>query len=133
MALLHSFIHNNAVAVGDIAVCGTRGWLYNAETEEDLKIVNREVGRLNASLDEAGSWGSGRWYSFIIRRFMTARSAENFDGSEAAANRHLLFWAYPWYSGCEAGGNGEYDGIKMVLVSCDYVKIHTGFGEMNKF
>lgn len=31
----------------------SRGWLYNSETEEDVKIVNREVGRLVASLNDA--------------------------------------------------------------------------------
>lgn len=46
-------LHNNAYIVEDVAVCGTRGWLYNSETEEDVKIVNREVGRLVASLNDA--------------------------------------------------------------------------------
>ena len=46
-------LHNNAYIVEDVAICGTRGWLYNSETEEDIKIVNREVGRLVASLDDA--------------------------------------------------------------------------------
>ena len=27
-------LHNNAYIVEDVAVCGTRGWLYNSETEE---------------------------------------------------------------------------------------------------
>ena len=52
-----SLVHNNAVPVDDIAVCGTRGWLYNAATPEDVKIVNREVGRLTASLNEAEALG----------------------------------------------------------------------------
>ncbi len=46
-------LHNNAYTVEGYAVCGTRGWVYNAATPEDKKIVNREVGRLNASLDAA--------------------------------------------------------------------------------
>ena len=35
-------VFNSAARVGDITVCGTRGWLYNAETAEDRKIVARE-------------------------------------------------------------------------------------------
>ena len=42
-------VFNSAVRVGDITVCGTRGWLYNAETPEDRKIVARENGRLTLS------------------------------------------------------------------------------------
>ena len=45
-------IHNSAVLADGMALCGTRGWLYNAESDEDVKIVNREVGRLNASIDD---------------------------------------------------------------------------------
>lgn len=37
-------VFNSAERVGDITVCGTRGWLYNAETAEDKKIVARENG-----------------------------------------------------------------------------------------
>ena len=50
-------IHNNAFAVDNIAVCGTRGWLYRSESQEDMKIVNREVGRLQASLTDAEKTG----------------------------------------------------------------------------
>ena len=46
-------LHNDAYLAEGKAICGTRGWLYNSETEEDQKIVRREVGRLQASLDEA--------------------------------------------------------------------------------
>lgn len=50
-------IHNNAYVVGDLAVCGSRGWLYHAETAEDRKIVARECGRLEASLIKARETG----------------------------------------------------------------------------
>jgi predicted phosphohydrolase len=55
-------IYNSAAQVGKFAVCGTRGWLYDAESAEDKKIVSREVGRLNASLDaaEKGRGKTGR-------------------------------------------------------------------------
>lgn len=50
-------VFNSAERVGDITVCGTRGWLYNAETAEDKKIVARENGRLIASLNAAKALG----------------------------------------------------------------------------
>ena len=37
-------LHNCAYRVGDVAVCGTRGWLYNSETAEDKKIVEMVCG-----------------------------------------------------------------------------------------
>ena len=46
-------IFNSAAPVGDRCVCGTRGWFYDAESDQDKKVLNREVGRLTASI-EAG-------------------------------------------------------------------------------
>ncbi|MDR1693223.1 MAG: metallophosphoesterase [Oscillospiraceae bacterium] len=46
-------LHNNAFPYGDAAICGTRGWFFEEERggEHDVKMINREVGRLRASLD----------------------------------------------------------------------------------
>ena len=46
-------LFNNAYRVGDYAVCGTRGWFLENDTPEDVKVLNREVGRLKLSLEEA--------------------------------------------------------------------------------
>ena len=49
-------LHNNCFFYEDIALCGTRGWFYEEEKgkEQDKKILNRELGRLEASLKAAG-------------------------------------------------------------------------------
>jgi predicted phosphohydrolase len=46
-------VHNSAEAVGEFAVCGTRGWFFDAEEDADKKIVLREVGRLDTSINKA--------------------------------------------------------------------------------
>ena len=46
-------VHNSAEAVDEFAVCGTRGWFFDAEEDADKKIVLREVGRLDTSINEA--------------------------------------------------------------------------------
>ena len=46
-------VFNSAYAADGYAVCGTGGWFYDAETDSDKKVLNREVGRLRTSLDEA--------------------------------------------------------------------------------
>lgn len=46
-------LFNNAYEAEDIAVCGSRGWLYNSEAPEDKKIVLREAGRVEASVRAA--------------------------------------------------------------------------------
>lgn len=47
-----SFLHNNSYTVGDVSICGTRGWTLEA-SDEDEKVLNREVGRLKMSLQQA--------------------------------------------------------------------------------
>ena len=50
-------LHNNCFFYGEqAAVCGTRGWFYEEETgsEHDKKIMNRELMRLEASLEASG-------------------------------------------------------------------------------
>ena len=48
-----SVLFNNAYLVDGIAVCGTRGWFYDAHGAQDEKVINREVGRLKMSIDAA--------------------------------------------------------------------------------
>lgn len=46
-------LHNNSYTVGNISVCGSRGWMFESEEDHDEKILNREVLRLKMSLDSA--------------------------------------------------------------------------------
>ena len=48
-----SILHNNYFVADGIALCGSRGWFYDAESDADKKILNREVGRLRMSIEPA--------------------------------------------------------------------------------
>ena len=48
-----TFLFNNAVEVENIAVCGTRGWFFDDVGNADKKVLLREVGRLQRSIDAA--------------------------------------------------------------------------------
>ena len=50
-------LHNNCQWYGDVALCGTRGWFYELEgqSSHDEKVLAREVGRLEMSLQAAGA------------------------------------------------------------------------------
>ena len=52
-----SILFNNAFRVGEYAVCGPRGWFLENEAPEDIKVLNREVGRLKMSLEQAKKLG----------------------------------------------------------------------------
>lgn len=50
-----SFLHNNSYSYDGVSICGSRGWFFEEETdnEHDIKMINREVLRLKKSLSEA--------------------------------------------------------------------------------
>lgn len=52
-----NILHNNAYTCGNLAVCGTRGWFFDAEEDSDKKIILREAGRLRTSIQEAKKRG----------------------------------------------------------------------------
>jgi hypothetical protein len=59
-----SFLFNNAFLVEGVSVCGTRGWINENGEPADVKILNREAGRLEMSLKEGVKLG-GELVAFI--------------------------------------------------------------------
>lgn len=47
------FLYNNAVDFENFSVCGSRGWMFDTEEEQDEKLLNRELIRLEMSLKSA--------------------------------------------------------------------------------
>ena len=118
-----TFVHNSAVPVHECAVCGTRGWLAGAMSEEDRKIVNREVGRLKTSLDEA--------LRQDLSPLVFLHYPPIYDGARCQPILDLLReyeitdCYYGHIHGRQAARRapmGEYEGIRMHLLSCDYVR-----------
>lgn len=116
-------VFNSAVRVGDITVCGTRGWLYNAETAEDRKIVARENGRLVASLKAAQALG-GTPVVFLHYPpvYDTAECAALLDTMLEYGVKDCYFGHIHGDYAAKRAPIGEYRGIKMNLISCDYIR-----------
>lgn len=115
-------IHNNASAVGSLAVCGTRGWLYDAESAEDKKIVNREVGRLNTSLD-AGEKTGKKPVVFLHYPPMYdgVECREIMDVLVARGVGECYFGHIHGAAAAKRTPAGVYRGVRMHLISCDYL------------
>ncbi len=116
-------LHNCAYRVGDKALCGTRGWLYNSETEEDRKIVAREAGRLLASIAEAKKLG-GELVAFLHYppAYDTMECRELLDILVENGVRECYFGHIHGQYAARKALVGEYRGVHMRLISCDYVK-----------
>lgn len=115
-------VHNDSYPVGQFAVCGTRGWLYNAASDEDIKIVNREVGRLNASIDHAVKMG--------LEPIVFLHYPPVYDGMvceeilQVLLSRGIRKCYFGHIHGTQAAKRavtGEYKGIELHLISCDYL------------
>ncbi|WP_322173751.1 metallophosphoesterase [Acutalibacter caecimuris] len=115
-------MHNCGYRVGERALCGTRGWLYNAETEEDKKIVNREAGRLLASINAAKELG-GKLTAFLhyppVYGDMECR--ELLDILEENQVEDCYFGHIHGQYASKKALMGEYKGVKMHLISGDYL------------
>ena len=70
------FLFNNAFRFGDISIAGTKGWFYESGAEDEEKALNREVGRLRRSLQEASKLG-GETVAFLHYPPVSNKAAVN--------------------------------------------------------
>ena len=114
-----SFLHNNSYTADGIAVCGTRGWLFETGEEQDAKVMNREIGRLRASL-AAAEQGERVAFLHYPPLSHTASSSEVIAvlkeyGVSRCFYGHMHGPALRW------AVQGEVDGIHYRLLSADNV------------
>lgn len=113
-------LFNNSIEVDDFAVCGTRGWTLESETEEDKKVLSRECGRLRMSLDCAEKYGKE---PVVFLHYPPVFGTQVQDD---IIDILLEYNVKKCYYGHIHGRNliknafcGEYKGISMKLISCD--------------
>ncbi len=115
-------LSNNSFLIDGVSVCGTRGWINDDSVEFDVKLLNREAGRLEMSLKEGARLG-GRLVAFT-------HYPPVFGGEK---NYYIIdvlkkFGVKDCYYGHVHGPavkkafTGEYDGIRFHIASCDCVE-----------
>ncbi len=116
-----SFLFNNSFLVEGMAVCGTRGWIRENGEPQDIKILNREAGRLEASL-QAGVKLGGELTAFIHYPPIFG-TEENVLITEILHKYQVkrCFYAHLHGSSIRNAINGERDGVEYRLVSADGV------------
>lgn len=117
-----SILHNSSIEVEGICICGTRGWLYNSGTDNDMKILSREAGRLTRSIDIAFKMG----FEPIV--FLHYPPVYGNSESEEIINILVERNIKKCYYGHIHGGRfsnklvtGQYKGVELSLISCDYL------------
>lgn len=116
-----SFLFNNAYLAEGISICGTRGWIRENGEPADQKVLNREAGRLEASL-QAGAKLGGELTAFIHYPPIFG-TEENVLLTEILHKYNVkrCFYAHLHGSSIKHALNGERAGVEYKLVSADGV------------
>lgn len=121
-----TFVHNTYACVGDIAICGTRGWTCpntNVFTSEDDKIYKREAMRLETSLKQAKEAG----YEKIIGVLHYPPTNDAKEGSLFTSLMsqyevgHVVYGHIHGKAFYKMALIGEFEGVHYQLASCDYL------------
>lgn len=119
-----SFMQNNAFMYKGAAICATRGWSYlgNGEaSDNDRKIYEREICRLKLSLDEAAKNNPEKIIAFLhYPPILSDRRETGFSAVLEEYGVDLCAYGHLHNAKRENIAEGEHNGVKYVLVSCDY-------------
>ena len=118
-------IFNNAYVRDGIAICGTRGWNYESSGEKDMKILNREIGRLNMSINEAKKTG----YEPVVFLhyppvYDTIVCQEIIDALKSQGIKKCYYGHLHGTNTHRHAVTGNYEGIELKLISCDYTEFY---------
>lgn len=120
-----SFMHNNAFFIEDIAICGTRGWKCPGEDDfkkDDDKIYKREVARLELSIKSTQAINHKKKLVFMHYPPVTTKSqTSGFIDIMKQYGITDCFFGHLHGEGIKGAIEGEYDGIKLKLISADHL------------
>lgn len=116
------FLFNNAFLVGDISVCGTRGWFFDAqEAEDNAKIILREAGRLKTSIEEGIRLG-GRPIVFThYPVVMDGKICEPLFDVLKSYGIERCYFGHIHADKSKRLNDFEYDGVRFSLISADFL------------
>ncbi len=121
-----SFMHNNSYEVEGKIIAGTRGWILNSKEDEDKKIVDRELIRLELSI-KSGIEKIGEGKEIIVCMHYPPTNNFLLEKSEfikLMQKYNVAKCIYGHLHGEEGHSEkveGNINGIDLKLVSADYL------------
>lgn len=117
-----SILFNNSYICNEYAVCGTRGWFLENDSPEDIKVLNREVGRLRTSIDSAIKTGKEPVvFLHYPPVYAGTECSEIMDVLVEYNIKKCYYGHIHGYRNIRNAFEGEYKGIDFRLISCDKV------------
>lgn len=116
-----NILNNNHYAYENIGICGTRGWINETAVPADKKVLDREAGRLTASIQSAVD--AGLKPVVFLHYPPIFASDYNFEILEVLHKFGIkhCFYGHIHGRGFEKAINGVCDGINYRLISSDYL------------
>ena len=115
-------LHNNCYFYDGVAICGTRGWLMETESDMEFnsKIISRETARLRTSLQAADGAEEKLCFFHYPPRFKNMVCRDIIDAMNEFGVRKC------WYGHIHSHGRrfavrGEVEGIVYEMISADFV------------
>lgn len=115
-------LFNNCYEADGYVICGTRGWILDSETDEDIQILKRECGRLRMSLDSAKD--SDKELVVFLHYppiYGNTVCSEIMDILTEYNVKKCYYGHIHGKNMINGAFNGEYNGIQFKLISCDAV------------
>lgn len=121
-----SFLHNNSFRVEDYVICGTRGWTAPEDgsfSQEDRKIFNRELQRLEMSIKSASiSRGERLVVALHFPPYNSKGIFSEFLGIMQKYGAELCIYGHLHSQSLAGAFEGYKDGVRFQIVSADYLK-----------
>ena len=111
-------LHNNACTVGNVALCGTRGWPFDDVAAQGEKLMAREAGRLRISLQAAGDAAEKIAFLHYPPIYPGAQAQELVDVLNEFGVTEC-YYGHLHGKSIRYATQGERDGITYRLISAD--------------
>lgn len=117
-----AILFNNTYTCDGFAVCGTRGWFLENDTEQDIKVLNREVGRLAMSIEAAIKTDKEPIVFLHYPPYYNGIECKEIIDVLLKYNIKKCYYGHiHGRSNFRFAFEGEYKGIDFRLISCDKV------------
>ncbi len=115
------FLQNNSFEYDGMSICGTRGWNtpQGGQSDEDKKIYDREIARLELSIKSAVHPDN----IIVFTHFPPVLKDYRTNGMTELLKKYNVkecIFGHIHSSGIKNAFEGESDGVNYTLISCDY-------------
>ena len=118
-------VQNDAIDLGEIVVCGSRGWLIPTKdtplSPDDEKVTARELIRMEMSLQSAAKMANGR-PMIAMMHYPPMYDLERNTAFTRLMEKygvHTVVYGHLHGPSIRVGFNGQQNGVNYRLVSCD--------------